>query len=52
MVPDTYTGMHPNARSARLKFVVAAMEENMDHAYCGFSYAQKVQGGEGCGCLL
>lgn len=44
MVPDTYTGMHPNARSARLKFVVTAMEENVDHAYCGFSYAQKVQG--------
>ena len=33
-----------NARSARLKFVVTAMEENVDHAYCGFSYAQKVQG--------
>ena len=44
MVPDTDTGMHPNARSARLKFVVTAMEENVDHAYCGFSYAQKVQG--------
>ena len=44
MVPDTYTGMHPNARSARLKFVVTAMEENVDHAYCGFSYAQKVRG--------
>lgn len=44
VVPDTYTGMHPNARSARLKFVLSAMEENVDHAYCGFSYAQKVQG--------
>ena len=47
VVPDTYTGMHPNARSARLKFVVTAMEENVDHAYCGFWYAQKVRGWAG-----
>lgn len=52
MVPDTYTGMHPNARSARLKFVVTAMEENVDHAYCGFHTHKKFKGGEGCGCLL
>ena len=35
---------HPNARSARLKFVVTVMEENVDHAHCGFWYVQKVWG--------
>ena len=35
---------HPNARSARLKFVVTVMEENVDHAHCGLWYAQKVRG--------
>ena len=42
-----YVYRHPNARSARLKFVVTAMEENVDHAYCGFWYAQKVRGWRG-----
>lgn len=47
-----YVYRHPNARSARLKFVLSAMEENVDHATVAFHTHKKFKGGEGCGCLL